>query len=67
MKIVPRNQSGNFLLQALLALTCVFAFIPFFVRRMAARDMSTQMYSATRQIDTAATAARIYIRNAITV
>ena len=62
MKIVPRNQSGNFLLQALLALTCVFAFMPFFVRRMAARDMSTQMYSATRQIDTAATAARIYIR-----
>lgn len=59
---MPRNQSGNFLLQALLALTCVFAFMPFFVRRMAARDMSAQMYSATRQIDVAATAARIYIR-----
>ncbi len=56
------RQSGNFLLQALLALTLVFAFVPFLVSRMTARDMSAQMYSATRQAEVAQTAARIYVR-----
>ncbi len=57
-----RTERGNFLLQALLALTLVFAFIPFFVSRMAARDNDAQMYAATRQIVLAQTAARIYVR-----
>ena len=59
---MPRNQSGNFLLQALLALTCIVAFMPFFASRLASRDMAAQMYSTTRQIDNAAAAARIFIR-----
>lgn len=56
------RQSGNFLLQSLLALTLVFAFIPFVARRLVARDMDEQMYSAATHIETVQTAARIYIR-----
>lgn len=56
------RQSGNFLLQALLALSLIFAFIPFIASRLVARDYDTQMYSATRQVDVATTAARIFIR-----
>ncbi len=57
-----QNQRGNFLLQALLALTLIFAFVPFVVNQMAARDIDAQMYAATRQIETAQTAARIFVR-----
>lgn len=57
-----RKQSGNFLLQALLALTLVFAFMPFFASRIASRDRAAQMYAATEQIETAYSAARIYLR-----
>ena len=57
-----RAQRGNFLLQALLSLTLVFAFIPFFARRLALRDMGAQMYATTRQVDSARNAARIFIR-----
>lgn len=57
-----QKQSGNFLLQALLALTLVFAFIPFIVGKIASRDASAQMYAITTQIETAYTAARIYLR-----
>lgn len=57
-----RKQSGNLLLQALLALTVVFAFIPFLTTRMRGRDTDARMYAATRQIETAQTAARIFIR-----
>lgn len=57
-----RTQSGNFLIQALFALTLVFAFIPFFARRLATHDISAQMYSTTRQIETARTASRIFIQ-----
>lgn len=56
------HQSGNFLLQALLALTCIFAFMPFVATRLATRDTATQMYASTRQIDIAHTAARIFVR-----
>ena len=56
------NQRGNFLLQALLALTLVFVFIPFFARRLAMNDMGAQMYATTRQVDVAKTAARVYIQ-----
>ncbi len=55
-------QRGSFLLQALLALTLVFAFIPFFASKISARDKAAQMYAATEQIETAYTAARIYVR-----
>lgn len=57
-----QKQSGNFLLQALLALTLIFAFIPFFAQRLAARDMDAQMYATTRKVEVAQTAARIFIR-----
>ena len=56
------NQRGNFLLQALLALTLVFAFMPFFANKLSSRDFSAQMYTATEQIETAYSAARIYLR-----
>jgi len=56
-----QKQSGNFLLQALLALTLVFAFMPFFASRISSRDMAAQMYAATEQIETAYAAARIYL------
>ena len=55
------SQRGSFLIQALLALTLVFVFMPFFARRLATRDINAQMYSATRQVDTVRTAAKIYI------
>lgn len=57
-----RKQSGNFLVQALLALTLIFAFIPFIATQLAARNVDAQMYSSTRQINNASTAARIFIR-----
>ena len=57
-----QKQGGNFLLQALLALTLVFAFMPFFAKRISSRDMAAQMYAATEQIETAYGAARIYLR-----
>ena len=50
------------MLQALLALTLVFAFMPFFARRISSRDMAAQMYATTEQIETAYGAARIYLR-----
>lgn len=56
------QERGNFLLQALLALGLIFAFIPFLARQMAARTADTRMFTTTRQIDTAQTAARIFIR-----
>jgi len=43
-------------------LSLIFAFIPFLASRLASRDTDAQMYSATRQVDVAATAARIFIR-----
>ena len=57
-----QSQRGSFLLQALLALTLVFAFIPFFARRLALRDIGAQMYATTHQVDVARTAAKIFIR-----
>ena len=57
-----RNSRGNFLLQALLALTLLFAFIPFIAIKLLGRENDALMYATTRQIDNATTAARIYIR-----
>ena len=56
------RQDGNFLLQALLALTLIFSFIPFFAGRLAARDTDSQMYASTQKIEVAQTAARIFVR-----
>lgn len=60
-----QRQRGNFLLQALLAVTLIFAFIPFFAGRLASRDMAAQMYATTRQVSVAQTAARIFVRENI--
>lgn len=57
-----QKQSGSFLLQALLALTLVFAFMLFFATKISSRDIAAQMYSASEQIETAYGAARIYLR-----
>ncbi len=57
-----QSQRGNFLLQALLALACIFAFIPFFANTIAARDTNERMFAATGQIEQAQAAARIFIR-----
>lgn len=57
-----RNQRGNFLMQALLALTLVFAFVPLVASRAVRSDTDAKMYTATRQVDLATTAARIFIR-----
>ena len=56
------KQSGNFLLQALLALTLVFVFMPFFAKKIAMYDSAAQMYSATNQIETVYGVARVYLR-----
>ena len=61
-RVCLRYQHGNFLLQALLALTLVFAFMPFFASKLSSRDIAAQMYTATEQIETAYNAARIYLR-----
>ncbi len=57
-----QSERGNFLLQALLALGLIFAFIPFLTRNIVGREADARMYSATRQVDVAQTAARIFIR-----
>lgn len=57
-----RQQNGNFLLQALLALALIFSFIPFFAQRLAARDLDAQMYASTQKVEVAQTAARIFVR-----
>ncbi len=45
-----------------MALTLIFAFMPFVAERMAMRNRDAKMYAATNKIDVAQTAARIYIR-----
>ena len=57
-----RSERGNFLLQSLLALTLIFAFIPFVAQKLVAQDSDAQMTAAASQADVATTAARIYIR-----
>lgn len=57
-----QKQGGNFLLQALLALALIIAFMPFFTQKLLTRDRDSQMYATSSQIETAQTAARIYLR-----
>ena len=57
-----RDMRGNFLLQALLAISLLFVFMPVLTRRLIVNDVDAKMYSSVHQIDTAQTAARIFIR-----
>ena len=57
-----RESRGNFLLQALLALTLLFMFIPFFAIKLMGRENDARMYASTQKIDNATTVARIFIR-----
>lgn len=45
-----------------MALTLVFAFIPFFAGKISARDNAAQMYAVTEQIEVAHNTARVYMR-----
>jgi len=56
------QERGNFLLQALLALGLIFAFVPIISRQMAGRNTDSRMYSSVRQVDVAQTASRIFVR-----
>lgn len=49
-------------MQALLTLGLIFAFIPFLAQQMAERTIDSKMFVATQQIETAQTAAKIFIR-----
>ena len=40
----------------------MFAFVPFLSRQLSERNIDTRMYSATRQVEIAQTASRIFIR-----
>ena len=57
-----RQEKGNFLLQALLAVSLLFVFMPVLTNRLIVNDMDAKMYSSVHQIDAAQTAARIFIR-----
>ena len=59
------QERGNFLLQALLAIGLIFAFVPFLSRQLSERNIDTRMYSATRQVEIAQTASRIFVRENI--
>lgn len=57
-----RCDRGNFLLQALLAISLMFVFVPVLTNRLVTNDIDAKMYSSVRQVDVASTAARIFIR-----
>ena len=61
-----QNSRGNFLLQALLALTLLFMFIPFFAIKLLGRENDARMYATTQKVDNATTVARIFIRENVT-
>lgn len=61
------QQRGNFLLQALLAVSLLFVFMPTLTNRLVANDMDAKMYSSVHQVDVAQTAARIFIRENVDV
>ena len=56
------QERGNFLLQSLLALGFIFAFIPMLSRQLNEHNIDTKMFSTTRQVELAQTAAKIFIR-----
>jgi hypothetical protein len=60
---VPRaNQQGNFLLQALLAIALIMAFMPFLASKLAQRKNDSNMSAVATHVNDAATAAREFIR-----
>jgi len=61
-EIQLRPERGNFLLQALLAVSLLFVFMPVLTNRLVTNDMDAKMYSSVHQADVAQTAARIFIR-----
>jgi len=58
-----RAQRGNFMLQALLALSLVIAFMPMLVKRVARTGADTQMNAAVSQIESLVPAIRAFGRD----
>jgi len=56
------SESGNFLLQALLAVSLVIAFMPWLAGKMSNRQRDAEMTATVRQISAATGAAREFIR-----
>ena len=59
------NQKGNFLLQTLLALGLITAFMPFFTNKIINRDKTTKIVALINQIDSIELASRIYVKENI--
>jgi len=57
-----RSERGNFLLQALLAITLIIAFMPMLANKIATQSRNADMAATVSQLDSAATAARIFVR-----
>ncbi|MCL2369176.1 MAG: hypothetical protein FWC83_00695 [Alphaproteobacteria bacterium] len=55
-----RGAAGNFMLQALLALSLVIAFMPMMVRQITTRTMDTEMAAAVNQINSMIPAMRAF-------
>ncbi|MDR1337960.1 MAG: hypothetical protein LBJ73_02940 [Rickettsiales bacterium] len=49
-------------MQALLAVALIVAFMPFFTQKLLTRDKDSAMHATSSQVETAQTAARIYLR-----
>lgn len=59
------NQRGNFLLQTLLALSLITAFMPFFTSKIISRDKTIKIVALLNQIDSIELASRRYIKENI--
>lgn len=59
------NQKGNFLLQTLLALSLITAFMPFFTNKIISRDKTIKIVALVNQIDSIELASRRYIKENI--
>ena len=60
-----RDKRGSFLLQALLGLTLIIAFMPMLARRLATSANNADMVATVSQVQNAATASRIFFRERI--
>ena len=58
----PRSECGNFLLQALLALALIISFMPLITRRISDFSHDSEMSATVSQINSATSAAGIFIR-----
>lgn len=59
------NQRGNFLLQTLLALSLITAFMPFFTSKIISHDKTIKIVALVNQIDSIELASRRYIKENI--